>query len=176
MTPQRINSLIMSILSFGFACKTESLKDNDQFCELAELATEYEAQIGKLEEQIRQMACADERLTSIINVPLMNRVVELETDNARLVQIDRKYEFSALDSVLEERNRQDEKWGEQNHDPSTYLTILVEEVGEFAQAALQNRFGGPAGAPEHMREEAVQTAAVALAIVECLDRGKWSWR
>lgn len=26
-----------------------------------------------------------------------------------------------------------------------------------------------------MREEAVQVAAVAVAIVECLDRGKWRW-
>ncbi len=28
---------------------------------------------------------------------------------------------------------------------------------------------------EKLRDEAVQTAAVALAIVECLDRAKWSW-
>lgn len=81
----------------------------------------------------------------------------------------------ALISVLEERTRQDEKWGEQNHDPFTYLAILSEEVGETAQAALQTKFGGKHGGLDHLREEAVQTAAVALAIVECLDRGKWHW-
>lgn len=72
-----------------------------------------------------------------------------------------------------EREKQDQKWGEQDHDPFTYLTILMEEVGELSQAALHTKFGGEAA--EGLREEAVQTAAVALAIVECLDRGKWEW-
>ncbi len=81
----------------------------------------------------------------------------------------------AVSSVLNERVRQEALWGEQNHDPFTYMTILTEEVGEFAQAALQTRFGGNKGGLNKMREEAVQVAAVALAIVECLDRGKWQW-
>jgi NTP pyrophosphatase (non-canonical NTP hydrolase) len=79
----------------------------------------------------------------------------------------------ALRDVLLERARQDAKWGEQNHDPFCYLTVLVEEVGEFAKAALDARFGGPEA--EHLRDEAVQMAAVALAIVELLDRDKWWW-
>lgn len=79
----------------------------------------------------------------------------------------------ALRDVLAERTRQDSKWGEQNHDPFTYLAILTEEVGELAQCALHSRFGGPEA--WNMRTEAVQVAAVALAIVQCLDRGKWSW-
>jgi len=82
---------------------------------------------------------------------------------------------NAFESVLQERVRQDEKWGEQNLDPFTYLTILMEEVGELSQAALHTKFGGEHSGLEHLREEAVQTAAVALAIVECLDRGKWVW-
>ncbi len=80
----------------------------------------------------------------------------------------------ATTDVLAEREKQDRKWGEQNHDPFTYLTVLVEEVGEFAQAALHLRFGGHAA--DGFRKEAVQTAAVALAIVECIDRGKWTFR
>lgn len=80
---------------------------------------------------------------------------------------------NALNDVLTERIRQDDKWGEQNHDPFTYLAILTEEVGELAQAALHTRFGG--NKASGLREEAVQVAAVALAIVECLDRGLWSW-
>ena len=89
---------------------------------------------------------------------------------------------TALGSVLAERERQDTKWGEQNHDPFTYLAVLTEEVGEFAQAALRFRFRDPrevtaggAGLSDQLRTEAVHTAAVALAIVECLDRGKWTW-
>ncbi len=81
--------------------------------------------------------------------------------------------MTAIQDVMVERERQDEKWGEQNHDPFLYLTVLVEEVGEFAQAALHSRFGGEAATK--LRREAVQVAAVAVAIIECLDRGKWTW-
>lgn len=81
---------------------------------------------------------------------------------------------TALEHVNLERDRQEAKWGEQNHDPFTYLTVLGEEFGELCQAALHAKFGGRAA--EKLREEAVQTAAVALAIVECLDRGKWTFR
>jgi len=80
---------------------------------------------------------------------------------------------TALADVLAERDRQDAKWGEQNHDPFTYLAILSEEVGEFAQAALHLRFGGEA--QNKFRHEAVHMAAVALAMVECIDRKKWAW-
>ena len=75
--------------------------------------------------------------------------------------------------VLNERYRQDQKWGEQNHDPIVYASILTEEVGELAQAALQARFEG--GDANRIREEAVQAAAAAIAILEGLDRGKWQW-
>ena len=75
--------------------------------------------------------------------------------------------------IRDERLRQELKWGEQNHNPFVYLTILMEEVGELSEAALHARFGGPEA--ENMRAEAVQVAAVAQAIVECLDRGKWKW-
>lgn len=87
--------------------------------------------------------------------------------------------FEALRDMLAERKRQDAKWGEQNHDPFLYLTILGEEYGETCKAALETRFAkNPVAANDnliHLREEAVQTAAVALALVECLDRGKWRW-
>lgn len=85
----------------------------------------------------------------------------------------------ALEAVLDERVRQDKIFGEQNHDPFLYLTILGEEYGEMCKAALEARFAKPDKNKEmllaHLREEAVQTAAVALAIVECLDRDTWGW-
>ena len=84
--------------------------------------------------------------------------------------------WPALSDVLAERARQDAKWGEQNHDPFTYLAILTEEVGEFSQEALTVRFGAKdIDAIGRMRTEAVQVAAVALAMVECLDRANWRW-
>jgi NTP pyrophosphatase (non-canonical NTP hydrolase) len=75
--------------------------------------------------------------------------------------------------VKQERTRQDQKWGEQNHDPITWVTILTEEVGELAQAALHARFGGPKAYA--FGEEATHCAAVAVAILECLVRDKWRW-
>lgn len=86
----------------------------------------------------------------------------------------------AMLDVLRERAKQDNQWGVQNHDPSLYLTILMEEVGEFAKEALEDRINPFRVKHDDirrvkMREEAVQVAAVSLAIVECLDRGKWEW-
>lgn len=77
----------------------------------------------------------------------------------------------AVAAVLTERNRQDQKWGQQDNDPFIYLAVLVEEVGELSQAILHTRFGGHAAAG--LRTEAIHTAAVALALLECLDRGLW---
>lgn len=37
-----------------------------------------------------------------------------------------------LDMVMAERRRQDEKWGKQHHDPTVWMAILMEEVGEAA--------------------------------------------
>jgi NTP pyrophosphatase (non-canonical NTP hydrolase) len=71
-------------------------------------------------------------------------------------------------AVMAERNRQDAKWGEQNHHPFLWLAILGEEVGEVNKAALQATFGGKTWAD--YRKELIETAAVAIAMVECLDR------
>ena len=84
---------------------------------------------------------------------------------------------NAIHDIIFERHRQDDKWGEQNHDPITYSTILMEEVGELAQASLHMRFGADRDkdCAGNLRKEAVHAAAVALAIIECIDRDKWSW-
>jgi len=81
----------------------------------------------------------------------------------------------ALRCILEERFRQNMKWGEQNHDPFLWGTILGEEYGEFCEAALELRFGKGESVERlaHLRAEAVQVAAVAMSIVECIDRNKW---
>jgi NTP pyrophosphatase (non-canonical NTP hydrolase) len=70
---------------------------------------------------------------------------------------------NALQDVLLERCQQDKKWGEQNHHIERWVCILLEEFGEVAKAILEND-------PAKIREESVQTAAVALAIIECIDR------
>lgn len=80
----------------------------------------------------------------------------------------------AIKSVLAERTRQDSKWGVQNHDMFKWLAILTEEVGEFSSEVMDIYFRGLQRKDE-LREEAVHVAAVALAMVECLDRGKWEF-
>ena len=76
-----------------------------------------------------------------------------------------------LAHVLLERARQERKWGTQNHQPVWYLAILMEEVGELAQSIIETNFGhGENQGAEKIYNEATQVAAVALAMVECLDR------
>lgn len=87
-----------------------------------------------------------------------------------------KSKSSAIKSVIEERQRQDAKWGQQNHYPTVWLGILGEEFGELCQAVNETWFdNGPEerkkGGYENMRAEAVQVAAVAIAFIESLDRG-----
>ncbi len=79
---------------------------------------------------------------------------------------------AVLTDVRHERCVQDSRWGEQNHDPATWLAVLTEEVGELAQAVLADRYGRDDHNSRQMgmRAEAVQIAAVAIAFVEYLDR------
>lgn len=70
--------------------------------------------------------------------------------------------------IATERHNQDAKFGEQNHSPAKWLMILGEEVGEVNKAALEAEF-------QHKdlseyRNELIQVAAVAIAMIECLDR------
>ena len=68
---------------------------------------------------------------------------------------------------MDERDRQDAKWGVQFHNLTEWATILGEELGEFCQEALRDHFGDRKS--PNLRAEAVQVAAVALAIIEAID-------
>lgn len=81
-----------------------------------------------------------------------------------------------LQDVIKERKRQNNKWGEQNHHPFKYLSILGKEFGEACKAsndAYDWKNGYWSKSLKHYRKELIQVAAVAVAMVECLDRGKW---
>lgn len=71
-----------------------------------------------------------------------------------------------LREILLERDKQDAKWGQQNHEMPIWLAILHEETGELSEAVLHKTFGGSKS--ENVLNEAIQVAAVALAIVEYL--------
>ena len=71
-----------------------------------------------------------------------------------------------LNSVVEERERQDKKWGVQDHSDQRWLAILVEELGEAAAEVITH----PGYSERRLQYELVQVAAVALAWVESIDR------
>ncbi|MFB0840983.1 hypothetical protein [Paenibacillus oleatilyticus] len=100
----------------------------------------------------------------------LDPVIELLSDLAQL-------KTPALQSVIEERQRQNAKWGEQNHPLAAWVSILGEEYGELCEAVNETIFNnGPEarekGGHANIRAEAVQVAAVAVQIVEMLDRAK----
>lgn len=68
-----------------------------------------------------------------------------------------------LEEIIHERQRQDQLWGEQNHALPFWHCILGEEVGEAARSIL-------AGNTQGVRHELIQVAAVAVAMIEYIDR------
>lgn len=80
----------------------------------------------------------------------------------------------AFISLIEERQRQEDKWGQQNHNDFEWCAILGEEFGEAAKHVADQRIadGDIVGTTEEemLREELVQVAAVAVAWVEAIDR------
>jgi NTP pyrophosphatase (non-canonical NTP hydrolase) len=73
-----------------------------------------------------------------------------------------------LADILHERQCQDERWGEQNHQDSIWMLIHGEEYGEVCKAILESSFGNES--KENIREELVQLAATCIAHIECIDR------
>jgi len=71
-----------------------------------------------------------------------------------------------LNQIVNERLGQNAKWGKQRHDHGTWLAILMEEVGEVAQAMQVNRSWGKKTDAGDLYSELVQVAAVAVAIAE----------
>ena len=80
-----------------------------------------------------------------------------------------------LSEIDVERDRQDAKWGEQTHSWPEWMTILLEEVGEASREAVELHFNAPGTIGEHidkltaLRTELVQTAAVAVHMIEKID-------
>lgn len=71
--------------------------------------------------------------------------------------------MTVYQEMRNERKRQDEKWGKQNHVLDRWLVILQEEVGEAAKAVLEAETA-------NYRKELIQIAAVAIAAAESFDR------
>lgn len=80
-----------------------------------------------------------------------------------------------LTDVVDERHRQDMRWGQQDHSPIEWMAILMEEVGEVSKEVCEHHFQYKGDQKERslrMRKELVQVAAVAVAMIESLDRNE----
>jgi len=96
----------------------------------------------------------------------------IQTD--QLALLDPVATANVLQRVANERARQDDKWGQQDHDPIVWLAILGEEFGEASQESLRVLFDDDSRAAakhfHHLIEELLQVAAVAVVAVEALER------
>lgn len=136
----------------GWLCFMHAVKRAFKGEHISAVAEDYDS-----EYDMRDTSCRD--CWQELNLPVSNKVAS----------------STAIDAVIAERKRQDAKWGQQNHDPQYWTGILMEEVGELAEAINETVFNnGPderaKGGYANMRAEAVQVAAVAVAFVEMLDR------
>lgn len=75
-----------------------------------------------------------------------------------------------INKVLEERKRQDAKWGEQNHAAPIWGTIIGEEYGEMCQAINEFLFNPTPDTEEQICVEAIHTMASCMAMLECIER------
>jgi len=74
--------------------------------------------------------------------------------------------IAVADDILDERTRQNIKWGKQNHPYTVWLAILMEEVGEVAQAMQEGSAHHKKSDANDLYNELIQVAAVATAIAE----------
>lgn len=75
-----------------------------------------------------------------------------------------------IDMVLEERNRQDTKWGEQNHIAPVWGMIIGEEYGEMCQAINEFGFNPTPKTEKQIYTEAIHTMASCMAMLESIER------
>lgn len=80
-----------------------------------------------------------------------------------------RLQIDLLTEVAVERERQDMRWGTQDHDDPRWLAILTEELGEVAREVVEE-LAIPRSRGYQIREELVQVAAVAVAWLEAIDR------
>lgn len=92
---------------------------------------------------------------------------ELSTEQRGMLYRD---ELKATNLIIEERHSQTTKWGVQTLGYNEWMSILMEEVGELAQAVNSTTETGKHTDADNMLEEAIQVAAVAKAIAEQLIR------
>lgn len=96
----------------------------------------------------------------------MSKIGEIEIDAFSKIKFDTPaglIRLRVINEILKERERQNEKWAVQNFIPAMWFSILIEEIGEAAQASNDGDMG-------NYRKELIQAAAVIVQMIECFDR------
>ena len=65
--------------------------------------------------------------------------------------------------INNEMERQDEKWGQQEHSDEYWLAILGEEFGEVSKAIVE-------GKAQEIKKELLHVSAVAIQWLDCIAR------
>lgn len=93
-----------------------------------------------------------------------------------------------LNEIRQERKAQNEKWGEQNHNPVEWIAIIGEEFGEASTEAVDFHFANPVknykgekvspstgiqiNLLQDYRKGLIQLSAVIVQAIESLDRNE----
>lgn len=97
-----------------------------------------------------------------------------------MIEVQDLNEAHAVQMLVNERRRQDDKFGKQDHDPAWWMVIMGEEYGETCQAVCEYRWAEASQADrsrmqriQHAMEEASQVGAVAVAMIQSILRAEW---
>ena len=99
--------------------------------------------------------------------------------NIAEIEVSHHTQAPILRNIIEERKRQDEKWGEQNHPLVMWGTIIGEEFGEMCECINKLEVPPISYDPsvvmyytEALKKEAIQVAACCVALLEYIERDK----
>lgn len=81
-------------------------------------------------------------------------------------QIKAERRLKVINEIIAERDRQEQKWGEQYHEFSYWYAILGEEFGEVGQAIQIGSEAHKSTDANNLYKELIQVAAVATAMAE----------
>ncbi len=94
-----------------------------------------------------------------------------EKERQYLIAYNKNVMIDTLDRVAYERDRQDKKWGTQDHTPGEWMAILGEEYGEVCEKVCDTFQTGPEALDIPQYEyELIQVAAVCVAAIENIRR------